>query len=90
MKTDKLALDGYGFMSRPKTGSASCYSKKISPTYVKLLRHSDKAINTKMLLTSAGLCEQSSTSGQVPDYPIQGLIHCVSLHFALRLALEEV
>lgn len=35
MKTDKVALDGYDFMGRPKTGSASCYSKKkekISPT----------------------------------------------------------
>lgn len=28
MKTDKIALDGYDFMSRPKAGSASCYSKK--------------------------------------------------------------
>lgn len=28
MKTDKVALDGYDFMSRPKKGSASCYSKK--------------------------------------------------------------
>lgn len=28
MKTDKLALDGHNFTSRPKTGSASCYSKK--------------------------------------------------------------
>lgn len=28
MKTDKVALDGYDFMGRPKTGSASCYSKK--------------------------------------------------------------
>ena len=28
--------------------------------YVKLLRHTDKAVNAKMWLTSAGLCEQSS------------------------------
>ena len=91
MKTDKIALDGYDFMSRSKTGSASCYSKKkkkITPTYVKLLRHTDKAVNAKMRLTSAGLCEQSSISGQVPDYPVQGLIHCQMALYP-RLALEE-
>lgn len=47
MKTDKLAFDSYDFMSRPKTGSASCYSKKILLVYVKLLRYTDKVINAK-------------------------------------------
>lgn len=47
MNTDKPALDGYGFMSRPKTGSAPRYSKKILPLYVKLLRHPSKTINAK-------------------------------------------
>lgn len=42
-----------------------------------------------MRLTSAGLCEQLSTSGQLPDQPIQGLLHCASLHSAPRFALEE-
>lgn len=40
-------------------------------------------------MTSAGLYEQSSTSSQVPDTPIQGLLHCVSLHWAPRFVLEE-
>lgn len=83
MKTDKLTLDGYGFMSRPKTGSPLSYSKK----YLTYLYQSNKC---KTWVTSAGLCEQWSTSSPVPDPPIQGLLHFVSLHWALRFVLEEI
>lgn len=79
MKTDKFVLDEYSFMSRPETGSVSCYSKKILPPYVKLLGHTDNAINANLCLTSAGLCEQSSTSSQMPHCPTQGVLYCVSL-----------
>lgn len=82
MKTDKFTLDGHGFMSRPKTGSPSSYSKK----YLTYLCQSNKC---KTWMTSAGLCEQSSTSSKVPDPPIQDLLHCVSLQWALRFVLEE-
>lgn len=41
MKTDKIALDGYDFMSRPKAGSASCYSKKKKRSHLLMSNCSD-------------------------------------------------
>lgn len=86
MKTDKLALDGYGFISRPKTGLLHAILKRPSLCQTSKTYWQTKC---KMWLTSVGLCERSSTSGQQPDHLIQGLLHCASLPPAQRFALEE-
>lgn len=66
-------------MSRPKTGSASCYSKKILPVYVKMVRHTDKAVNVKcgQLLQDCASSQTLPAKCQTTQYKVCYILsHC--------------